>query len=366
VIVSWMAWETRDWMARTPLSALRKLKPYVGMITTIPILLFMVMLIQQAWVAGWLGKLLGRLDTKWPYPSIIWLALPLAAWAGVLILRPGLSDAKRVVLFLFGTGLAITLMVDIIAVRGDIGRMNTVFKFYLQVWALFAVCAAAALGWLFMDIKHWLTGWRIPWKVVLYILVCAAGLYTVRAGWDKIQDRWTTHGMATQNSNSLDGMTYMQFVTYPWQGVNMDLSRDYRAIRWVQENIQGSPVIVEAVSGDNYRWYNRFTIYTGLPGVVGWVWHQQQQRELLPDDWVSNRQREVNDFYETFDIEKVKQFLHKYDIRYIVVGQLEQATYPGMCLDKFPQYDGNLWRRVYPAQGVDPANETVIYEVIQP
>jgi YYY domain-containing protein len=28
VLVTWMAWETRDWMAKTPLSALRKLEPY--------------------------------------------------------------------------------------------------------------------------------------------------------------------------------------------------------------------------------------------------------------------------------------------------------------------------------------------------
>jgi uncharacterized membrane protein len=83
-------------------------------------------------------------------------------------------------------------------------------------------------------------------------------------------------------------MVYMDFAHYDWKG-DMDLSQDYRAIRWMEQNVQGSPVIVEANLRDLYRWGSRFTIYPGLPGVVGWEWHQQQQRALLPGDWVSNR-----------------------------------------------------------------------------
>jgi uncharacterized membrane protein len=158
---------------------------------------------------------------------------------------------------------------------------------------------------------------------------------------------------------TLDGMAYMQAASYDETGYVMDLSQDHAAIRWMQDNVQGSPVIVEANSGRLYRWYTRFTIYTGLPGVVGWEWHQQQQRALTPPDWVSRRLREIDAFYQGLDPALERQFLQKYDVRYIVVGQLEKATYTGPGLDKFPAFDGQYWKTVYQDR------ETTIYEVMR-
>ena len=183
----------------------------------------------------------------------------------------------------------------------------------------------------------------------------------------KIRDRWVTIAPHT-----LDGMAYMPYATYyesspnmtentpaDQRGVNMDLSQDYRAIRWMQENIQGSPVIVEANSPNLYHWYSRFTIYTGLPGVLGWEWHEQQQRALNPPGWVSKRLADIDQFYTTVDTDFTKQFLNLYQVKYIVVGQLEQVTYPGPGLDKFPAFNGTLWKEVYRDEN------TVIYEVIK-
>lgn len=343
LIVSWMAWETRQWMAETPISALSKLKSRLPLLQGALILLV-------TWVAvlTWYLKI-----------SVAWLVLPLATWALILLLRPAQPDGKRLVLFLVGTGLVLTLMVEMIVLRGDIGRMNTVFKFYLQVWTLFAVSAAAALGWLMPYLRTWKPGWRIPWQAALVTLATCAALFTLLGGMAKIRDR-----MVSTAPHTLDGMAYMQYAGYEEHNAytdnydRMDLSQDYNAIRWLQDHVEGSPVIVEANSRNLYRWYSRYTIYTGLPGVVGWEWHQQQQRALNPGDWVTQRVYEVDDFYNTLDAAAARRFLLRYDVRYIVLGQLERTTYYGPGLDKFESYDGRLWQEIYRDR------DTVIYEVL--
>jgi uncharacterized membrane protein len=50
--------------------------------------------------------------------------------------------------------------------------------------------------------------------------------------------------------------------------------------------------------------------------------------------------------------------LDRYAVRYIVVGQLEQAYYEAAGLAKFEQWNGDLWKEVYRDM------DTAIYEVI--
>jgi uncharacterized membrane protein len=127
----------------------------------------------------------------------------------------------------------------------------------------------------------------------------------------------------------------------------------------MQHNVTGSPVIVEANTVE-YRWGTRFTIYTGLPGVVGWNWHQRQQRGgVVPDTWVTDRVQEIGAFYSTGDRQLTENFIHKYNVSYIIVGQLEEAYYSGSGLDKFAALNGDLWTQVY-HQG-----QTTIYKVLK-
>ena len=351
VIVSWMIAETIDWMANTPVSALRKLEPYRNWIVTGLILLVSLILL-----LGINLPVEDGVDTRLPLGlgiHIVWFVLPLVAWAGVLMLRPETSDTKRFVLFLFGTALLLTLTVEIIYVIGDIGRMNSVFKFYLHAWLLFSVSAAAALGWLLPQVGRWKSNGRAIWQVALAFLLMVAGLYPLVGSFAKIEDR-----MSADAPHSLDGMAYMQTATYYDEGAELKLSEDYAAIRWMQENIPGSPVIVEGNQVE-YHWGTRYTIYTGLPSVVGWNWHQRQQRTIVPHDWVYERVDGTHEFYLTEDIAWAQDFLQRYDVSYIVLGQFERTKYTGAGLEKFTMYEGQLWTEVF------RLGDTVIYQVLR-
>jgi uncharacterized membrane protein len=336
IIVTWMAWQTIDWMAKTPVSSLRKLSEIKETIFALGLIMAGLILYGMF------------IEVK-----IVWFVLPLAAWAAVLLLRPGRSDEERVVLFLIGTGLFLTLMVEVIVLGGDVGRMNTVFKFYLQVWALFAVSAAAAFGWLIREFPAWPKRLVRSWGLVFAILVFIAALYPLLAGSAKMQDRMTENAPIT-----LDGMAYMPMGSYGENGTTITFDEDYQAILWMQENVIGSPVIVEANTVE-YRWGSRFTIYTGLPGVVGWNWHQRQQRALMALNAVTDRVADVESFYLLNEPDIFLPILKKYDVKYIVVGQLERILYPD-GVGKFEQYDGKYWRSVY------RDTNTVIYEVVSP
>jgi len=339
IVTAWLLWEAREWMANTPLSRLKELRPYAIWIE-LALALFVALLAAFAFAGVKVG----------------WLVLPLAALAGVLILRPELPGMKRGVMFMIGTALLLTLVVEIVVLVGDIGRMNTVFKIYMQAWILFSVSAAAAFGWLLTAIPRWTARWRTIYQGGLYVLLASAFLFTLTATTDKISDRMTPAAPRT-----LDSMTYMNH-TQHWDGQTMDLSQDYRAIRWMQDNVQGSPVIVEA-NCTEYRWCTRFTIYTGLPGVVGWNWHQRQQRPLV-SNLIFDRVAEIGVFYMTTNVEAAHAFLEKYRVEYIIVGQLERNIYPVLLdapdgLAKFEQYDGKYWKEVY------RDGNTAIYQVVE-
>jgi hypothetical protein len=159
-----------------------------------------------------------------------------------------------------------------------------------------------------------------------------AALYPATAAPAKVRDR-----MATDAPHSLDGMAFMPYAEYYDLGGSFSLRDDYEAIRWMQDHIHGSPVIIEA-NVPEYRWGSRFTIYTGLPGVLGWNWHQRQQRVATKTDDAGQRALEINDFYLSRSVDEARAFIDRYDVRYVIVGYLEKLYYGIMQ----PCYAGSL------------------------
>jgi len=213
------------------------------------------------------------------------------------------------------------------------------------------MAAASGLAIILRKQKRWPKRIQVLVQIPLIVLLMSAALFPILATRDKATDR-----MSYVAPHTLDGMEYMQSSFYYLDGIQMDLSQDYRAIIWMQENVKGSPVILEGQTLE-YSWGNRFTIYTGLPSVVGWNYHQRQQRALWANNAVWDRVNSVNEFYLTSDQGYVENYLKQYDICYIVLGQLERIRYYGDGLQKFAALEGVLWDVVY------QDGDTIIYKV---
>jgi YYY domain-containing protein len=313
IIYSWLLNEVKNWMRITPLSAINKFYPYrKGIIAGFLLILTAIALLVMRGV------------------EISVLVIPAVAISGLLLFRKGNSEKQRFILILTCIGSGLTLMVELVVITGDIGRMNTVFKFYLQAWTCLAISSSWYLSQLLANIKNSERKNAISgWITIILLLSVSVILFPVIASADKINDRISKTVPVT-----LDGMEYMRYSSYTENNQIMDLKQDYELIHWMQDNINGTPIIIEA-NVPEYRWGNRITIYTGLPGVIGWNWHQRQQRAINPSDWVFKRVEDVNAFYSVSDISVAKDLVEKYKVDYIVIGQLEKIVYPQKGIDKF-------------------------------
>jgi YYY domain-containing protein len=250
-------------------------------------------------------------------------------------------------LALFLIGLAITVGVEYAVAKNiDVGRQNTVFKFYLQVWLLWGVTAAICVQRMY----QWLPGlprlWRAAWRAAFVALVVTASLYPILATRARIGDRFDTSVGPT-----LDGLAFTRKAIFGDRGVQMRLAYDADAIRWLQETVTGSPVVAEVNTYPTlYGWGNRYAMFTGNPAIVGWDYHQRQQRPPQ-SPLVRQRIADVQTAYSTTQPELASRIFRRYGVSYFVVGPLERAYFP-QGQDKWPAGEGTLWHTVYRNPGV--------------
>lgn len=251
-------------------------------------------------------------------------------------------------------GLGITLGQEIVYVRdfldgGDYERMNTVFKFSMQAWLCFALGGALAVQQMWRNLGGIVRG---IWAVSLIMLVVGSSIFLTEGVAARINDHagWVAIQQPVQSANytpTLDGFAFAS-AWYPG---------DAKAIDWLNQHVAGSPVVLEAAAPVSYQWYNRVSVYTGLPDVLGWLDHVGEQRY---DYQPLNRISDIATIYTTQDTAQAVELLHYYHVHYIYVGLLERQLYGQQSmagLDKFDHMVGNGLQVVYHADGV------TIYEV---
>ncbi len=177
-------------------------------------------------------------------------------------------------------------------------------------------------------------GGKLVWMCAFLLLVLGALVYPLFA--TDVRTGQYHHQVG------LDGAQYLNAL-YPG---------DAAAIRWINTNIDGDPVIVEATGGE-YSDFARVSTFTGLPTVLGWGGHEIQWRVNWLNDPANaadfnRRAADLDTIYTSADAGLVKQVLARYDARYLYVGTLEHQKYPKADLGRFAQF----LPVVYQAEGV--------------
>lgn len=269
--------------------------------------------------------------------------------------RPNHSTARLLPVIWAVAGFGLIAMTEVLVARGDIGRMNTVFKFGMQSWTLLAITSALALVWLWPQRLHSSLLLNYVWRGVALVLMAAALVYPLTATPARLADRFDP-----DLGPSLDGAAYMLSPKAQWGENNQQFTfaEDAAAMDWMRQNIAGTPIVLEAQT-EGYRWGSRVSIYTGLPTLLGWPWHETQQRSVSQVGQVlTNRRDAVQQIYTAADADTALGLIKQYGIEYVYVGQLEQALF-----GQIPQQLMNTLVGEGRVQQVYAAPNTAIYFV---
>jgi YYY domain-containing protein len=186
-------------------------------------------------------------------------------------------------------------------------RANTMFKLVYQAFIMLSLSCGYIITKLSFEIKSLLK------KIIFIALTVPLLFLVIMYSYFAI----TSYYGNLNSYKSLDGFRYLK-QTYP---------QDYDLINWINNNIKGQPVVLEA-NGDSYTQYARVSANTGLPTVIGWPVHEWLWRGTY--DIVSPRIIDVQTLYTTHDLSLAKSLINKYDISYIVVSGLELQKYPNI------------------------------------
>ncbi len=274
--------------------------------------------------------LIYRISDPWLFLLLSFLlALVVVSLSTLVHSQPGrLSDEANAspvensnifALALIFTGLLLTFSVEFFYLRDSFGvRMNTVFKFYYQGWMMLGIAGAYGLWWLLGSRTRPLGSLSRGFFTVGAALLIVAGLvYPLMSYYSRADGFHSTPDLNGASSVAHD---------------NPD---DWAAIQWLRQNsgvtAQGIPPTILEAPGTSYTYEGRISAFSGVPALLGWAVHESQWRGNYIEQGI--REPDIQTIYTTKDGQLALQLLHKWDVRYVVVGATEMNYIDQKCRD---------------------------------
>ena len=289
---------------------------------------------------------------------VLGLALAFAT-AGAMLWLQQASVALRFTGVLIAAAASVMAGVELIYVVDDLSpdpvwyRMNTVFKFYNQVWILLALAGASLLAELWQratatsfrpaaqtvgivatgsestqaaspqtppETRSGAAAWARFGLLISAIVILVSLSYPALATGPRLALRFPGHP-SPGTLNALDWMRYGTLTNLEGQTIRFDGDRE--VIDWFNSEVEGAPVIAEASIGPYRGNGSRISIATGLPTILGWARHEYQQRYATD---IPGREMDARTLYNSPDPQTKLEILYKYGVQYIIVGDVERMT----------------------------------------
>ena len=302
---------------------------------------------------GWVPLLVGVLAlvvagllAGFPVLSVVGPVLVLG-WAALRLDRDvGFETA----LLVGGTGLVGIVEIVYVAEQAGPGRMNTVFKVYFQVWALWGTAIGVTLA------ELWANGFTGVREAVVDRTASADGEVAARASETGLLGR-VRRRLPASGTLAKVFVGLLVLSTVPYAALALDNHFDaqdvetldatafadrehpaeMRAIRWLDSRATHGDTLLEAPgtsrspeglakdpgTPDIYTWRaNPASSLTGIPTVAGWV-HEVGYRGAEP---YFDRVADVDRAYAGSNAEQAA-VLDEYDVTYVWVGPTERQRY---------------------------------------
>ena len=248
-------------------------------------------------------------------PFVLW-----AFWHALRTKKPGEAAAA----ILAGVGLGLAAGVEFFYIRETWGfpahRWNTAFKFYLHVWIYLSLAGGIGAGFMFArrpsrdgQTRAGQLGRVLVIAVALFLVLPLTLIFPI-VGAYTVTKHPSSHTKAGAVP-TLDGLSWFQ----------RSDPESWRAYQWIEGNIKGQPIMLEAPGESYHHETSRVSSMTGLPTLLAWPHHVKERSH--PEDLVRRREQNATAIYTSNDKRRVLGLLSENGVDYIYAGKEERRRF---------------------------------------